>query len=113
MEGPDPRPSQCNNMYIFPGVGLGALVAKATKVTDGMLMAASRAISAMVTPEQEAMGLLLPAMEDIRKVSAVVAVAVAKQAREEGIGRLLNDEELEKTVAKAQWCPHFTAFRAG
>jgi malate dehydrogenase (oxaloacetate-decarboxylating) len=107
------RPSQCNNMYVFPGVGLGALVAKAAKVTDGMLMAASRAISAMVTPEQEAMGLLLPAMEDIRKASAVVAVAVARQAREEGIGRLLNDEELEKSVAKAQWCPHFTAFRAG
>ena len=107
------RSSQCNNMYLFPGVGLGALVAKAAKVTDGMLMAASRAISAMVTPEQEAMGLLLPEMEDIRKASAVVALAVARQAREEGLGRLLNDEELEKRVAKAQWDPHFTPFRAG
>jgi malate dehydrogenase (oxaloacetate-decarboxylating) len=107
------QPSQCNNMYIFPGVGLGALVAKAAKVTDGMLMAASRAISAMVTPEQEAMGLLLPAMEDIRKASALVAVAVAKQAREEGLGRLLNDEELARMVAKAQWEPHFPDFRAG
>ncbi len=107
------RPSQCNNMYIFPGVGLGALVAKASKVTDSMLMAASRAISAMVTPEQEAMGLLLPAMEDIRKASAVVALAVAKQAREEGLGRLLSDEQLEQMIAKAQWNPHFTQFRAG
>ena len=107
------RPSQCNNMYIFPGVGLGALVARAAKVTDGMLLAASRAISAMVTPEQEAMGLLLPAMEDIRKASAVVALAVAKQAREEGLGRRLDDEQLAQIVAKAQWDPHFTAFRAG
>jgi malate dehydrogenase (oxaloacetate-decarboxylating) len=107
------RPSQCNNMYIFPGVGLGALVAKATKVTDAMLMAASRAISAMVTPEQEAQGLLLPAMEDIRQASAAVALAVARQAREEGLGRLLDDDQLEKTVAKAQWEPHFTPFRAG
>jgi len=107
------RPSQCNNMYIFPGVGLGALVARATKVTDSMLMAASRAISALVTPEQEAMGLLLPAMEDIRQASAVVAVAVARQAREEGLGRLLDDEQLAKTVARAQWDPHFTPFRAG
>ena len=112
-QGKTLHPSQCNNMYIFPGVGLGALVAKATKVTDGMLMAASRAISAMVTPEQEAMGLLLPAMEDIRKASAVVALAVAKRAREEGLGRLLDDEQLEKTIAKAQWDPHFTPFRAG
>jgi malate dehydrogenase (oxaloacetate-decarboxylating) len=100
-------------MYIFPGVGLGALVARATKVTDGMLMAASRAISAMVTPQQEAMGLLLPDMEDIRKASAVVAVAVARQAREEGLGRLLDDDQIREAVAKAQWSPHFTAFRAG
>ncbi len=107
------RPSQCNNMYIFPGVGLGALVAKASKVTDSMLMAASRAISAMVTPEQEALGLLLPPMEDIRRASAVVAVAVARQAREEGLGRRLDDDHLAQAVAQAQWEPHFTPFRAG
>ena len=107
------RPSQCNNMYIFPGVGLGALVARASKVTDGMLMAASRAISAMVTPEQEAMGLLLPPMEDIRKASAAVAVAVARRAREEGLGRLMEDDELVRAVGRAQWEPHFVPFRAG
>jgi malate dehydrogenase (oxaloacetate-decarboxylating) len=107
------RSSQCNNMYIFPGVGLGALVSKATRITDSMLLAASRAVSAMVTPEQEAMGLMLPEMEDIRKASEAVALAVAKQAREEGLGRLLTDEELVKMVAKSQWDPHFTPYRAG
>jgi malate dehydrogenase (oxaloacetate-decarboxylating) len=105
--------SQCNNMYIFPGVGLGALVAKAAKVTDGMLMAASRALSALVTPEQEAMGLMLPAMEDIRAVSAKVALAVAKEARDTGLGRVLDDEELEKVVLRAQWDPHFVPYHAG
>ena len=54
--------SQCNNLYIFPGVGLGALVAKAPKVTHGMFLAASRALSALVTPAQEAQGYLLPPM---------------------------------------------------
>ncbi len=107
------RSSQCNNMYIFPGVGLGALVAKASKITDGMLLAASRAISNMVTHEQEAMGLMLPEMEDIRKASAAVALAVARQAREEGLGRRLDDDQLARMVAKAQWEPHFTPFRAG
>ena len=48
--------SQCNNMYIFPGVGLGALVCKASRVPDSMFLAASKAISAFVTPEQEATG---------------------------------------------------------
>ena len=112
-EGRTLRPSQCNNMYIFPGVGLGALVAKASRVTDGMLMAASRAVSGMVTAEQEGMGLLLPEMEEIRKASAAVAVAVARAARDEGLGRQVEDGELERLVARAQWDPHFTPFRAG
>jgi malic enzyme len=100
-------------MYVFPGVGLGALVSKATKVTDAMLLAASRAISAMVTPEQEAMGLMLPEMERIREVSAAVALAVAKEARDSGLGRLLDDAQLAKTIAKAQWDPHFVPYHPG
>jgi malate dehydrogenase (oxaloacetate-decarboxylating) len=59
------------------------------------------------------MGLLLPPMEDIRRASAAVAVAVARQAREEGLGRRLDDSLLEQAVARAQWEPHFTPFRAG
>ncbi len=107
------RSSQCNNMYIFPGVGLGALVAKASRITDSMLLAASRAISEMVTPEQEAQGMMLPEMEDIRRVSTAVAVAVARQAREEGLGRIMDDAAIEEAVARAQWTPHFTPYRAG
>jgi malate dehydrogenase (oxaloacetate-decarboxylating) len=105
--------SQCNNMYIFPGLGLGALVGHASRVTDGMILAASRAISAMVTPEQEAMGLLLPEMKDIRRVSAAVAFAVGKEARDTGLGRLLDDEQLEATILKAQWTPRYAPYRPG
>jgi malate dehydrogenase (oxaloacetate-decarboxylating) len=105
--------SQCNNMYIFPGLGLGALVSHASRVTDEMILAASRAISALVTPEQEAMGLLLPEMRDIRRVSAAVAVAVGKEARDAGLGRLLDDEQLEETVRKAQWTPRYAPYRPG
>jgi malate dehydrogenase (oxaloacetate-decarboxylating) len=105
--------SQCNNMYIFPGVGLGALVCKATRITDSMFLAASKAISAFVTPEQEATGLLLPEMKDIRQVSAAVAKAVSREARDAGLGRLLDDEKLDAIIAKAQWEPHYTAYRPG
>ena len=84
--------SQCNNLYVFPGVGLGALVAKAPKVTHEMFLAASRALSEMVTPEQEARGYLLPPMSDIRAVSRTVAKAVAIEAREAGLGRLIDDD---------------------
>jgi malate dehydrogenase (oxaloacetate-decarboxylating) len=105
--------SQCNNMYIFPGVGLGALVCKATRVTDSMFLAASKAISAYVTPAQEATGLLLPEMKDIRDVSAAVATAVGIEARNAGLGRLLDDEQIAAIVAKAQWDPHYPSYRPG
>ncbi len=105
--------SQCNNMYIFPGLGLGALVAKATKVTDAMFLAGSRAISALITPEQEAQGKLLPEMKDIRHVSAAVAKAVAIEARDSGLGRLVDDRTYERLIARAQWDPQYTPYRPG
>ncbi len=103
--------SQCNNLYIFPGVGLGALVAKAPRVTDAMFLAASRTLSALVTPEQERRGYLLPPMEDIRAISREVAKAVAIEAREAGLGRLVDDATYEKIIARAQWEPRYAPFR--
>ena len=105
---PFPGTSQCNNMYVFPGVGLGALVSNATKVTDGMFLAASRAVSALARD-----GKLLPDLEDIREVSAQVAKAVACEARDAGLGRLLSDEEYGRAVRRAQWQPRYCALRAG
>ena len=105
--------SQCNNLYIFPGVGLGALVAKAPKVTHEMFLAGSRALSAMVTPEQEAQGYLLPPMTDIRRVSRAVAKAVAVEARKSGLGRLLDDAQFEAVIARAQWEPNYAPYRPG
>jgi len=105
--------SQCNNLYVFPGVGLGALVAKAPKVTSGMFMAASRALSSLVTPSQEAQGYLLPPMADIRGVSRAVAKAVALEARDSGLGRLFDDREYEEAVSRAQWEPAYAHYRPG
>ncbi|MGC8916346.1 MAG: NAD-dependent malic enzyme [Thermoanaerobaculum sp.] len=105
--------SQCNNLYVFPGVGLGTLVAKAPKVTDEMFLAASEALSAMVSSEEQAQGLLLPPLTSVRQAALRVAVAVAKKARDQGLGRLLDDRELEDLVAKAQWEPRFVPYRPG
>jgi malate dehydrogenase (oxaloacetate-decarboxylating) len=103
--------SQCNNLYIFPGIGLGALVAKSPKVTDGMFLAASRALSRMVTPAQEAAGHLLPPMQDIRAVSRLVATAVAIEARDSGLGRLLDDPAYAEVITRAQWEPEYAHYR--
>ena len=105
--------SQSNNMFIFPGVGLGALVARAQKVTDQMFVAGAKALSGMVTPEQESKGALLPATKDIREVSFRVARAVATEARDAKLGRTLDDAQLEAVIRKAQWQPRFYPYRPG
>jgi len=105
--------SQCNNLYVFPGVGLGVLVSRALKVTDRMFLAASEALSAMVSPGQREAGVLLPDMDDIRRVSFEVALAVAREARDSGLGRLLDDERLGRLVSRAQWTPHYYPYRPG
>ena len=105
--------SQCNNLYIFPGLGLGALVSHAPRITGRMFLAASKAISRMVRPAQEANGLLLPDMEEIRAVSFQVAKAVATEARNAGLGRMLDDEEYERVIRKAQWEPRYSSYRPG
>jgi malate dehydrogenase (oxaloacetate-decarboxylating) len=101
--------SQCNNMYIFPGVGLGALVSEATRVTSQMMLAASKAVAAMTTADRK----LLPDLSEIPQVSVQVAKAVACEARDSGYGRLMSDDAYEAAIRKAQWKPHYYAFRAG
>lgn len=103
--------SQCNNLYIFPGVGLGALVCHTHKVTDEMFMAASKALSDQVSEKDLKAGQMLPPIQDIREVSAQVALAVAKQARETGLGVRADDETLLKMIHNAMWTPKYLPYR--
>ncbi len=103
--------SQCNNLYIFPGMGLGAIVSQATRVTPSMFAAASGAVSNMVTESQMQDGNLLPPLNDIRDVSFRVALAVAKQARDEGIALIASDERLAELIKGAMWIPRYYPYR--
>jgi len=103
--------SQCNNLYIFPGMGLGALICGTQKVTDEMFMAAAEALSAQVKEKDLAVGNLLPSVKDVRLVSAQVALAVAKQAREQGIGERTSDQELLSKITGAMWNPEYLPYR--
>jgi malate dehydrogenase (oxaloacetate-decarboxylating) len=105
--------AQCNNLYMFPGVGLGALVSQACRVTDRMFICASKALAMMVSEAELERGLLLPGMEAIREVAFTVAKAVAIEARDSGLGLLRSDEELGDLIRKAQWEPHFYPYRPG
>lgn len=103
--------SQCNNLFVFPGIGLGALVSGTSIITDAMFMAASKAVSGMVTSEGLESGQVLPQIKDIRKVSAQVALAVAKVAREAGLGLRADDERLLKMIDYAMWNPKYVPLR--
>jgi malate dehydrogenase (oxaloacetate-decarboxylating) len=105
--------SQCNNLFVFPGVGLGALVGQATRVTNAMFLAASKALSGMVTDDQRSRGLLLPEMHDIREAACRVALAVAIEARDRGFGRRMDDEALAALIRRAQWTPRYYHYKAG
>jgi len=103
--------AQSNNLFIFPGVGLGAIVSGAPKVTDRMFAAGSQALAGMVGAADLKAGWMLPQMKDIREASVQVALAVAKEARDSGLGRRIDDEGLETIVRKAQWTPHYLPYR--
>ncbi|KAI9314283.1 hypothetical protein BX666DRAFT_2054732 [Dichotomocladium elegans] len=79
-------PAQGNNMYIFPGLGLGAILSKSKVVSDNMVYQAAKALAACLTEHERAKGMLYPALQRIRQVSADVAEAVVLQALAEGQG---------------------------
>jgi len=94
---------QCNNVYIFPGVGLGAIVAQAREVTDSMFAAAARALAAQVTEEQLASGALYPPLRDLREITRQIAKAVVVAARDAGVGRPLADDQVEDELDREMW----------
>jgi len=103
--------SQCNNLYVFPGVGLGALVSQVARITHRMFYAASCAISDMVSAEERSRGQLLPPLKDVRKVAFTVALAIAKQARDDGLGMIATDERLADLLQRAMWTPQYYPYR--
>jgi malate dehydrogenase (oxaloacetate-decarboxylating) len=100
-KGTDYAIGQANNALIYPGIGLGTIVSRAERVTDGMLLAAAQAIAAMVDLTRPGAG-LLPEVENLRSVSATVAVAVARRALEDGVAHVdLSDPA--QAVPDAMW----------
>ncbi len=97
---------QANNAFVFPGIGLGTLVAEARRVTDGMLASAARALADEVRDEHLDASSLFPAVANLRRVTARVAAAVVAAARDEGVGRRrIADEAIPGTVGDAMWLP--------
>jgi malic enzyme len=102
---------QANNVFIFPGVGLGALVAEAREVTDAAFMTAAEELAASVSPERLARGGIYPPIGDLRTIARRIAIGVVRRLRDTGYGRQFRDEEIEPAVDHAMWTPDYQPYR--
>ncbi len=102
--------AQCNNSYIFPGVGLALVASQAKRVTNKMMMAAALALSDLAPAVQTGEGRLLPELSTIREVSKHIAKAVIIQAMAEGHANKMNENEIDKLIEETIWTPHYEEF---
>jgi malate dehydrogenase (oxaloacetate-decarboxylating) len=102
--------AQCNNSYIFPGLGLGAIAANATRITNNMMMTSSRAL-AMYSQNDNGDSGLLPPLSKIRDVSKVIAKAVFKQAIADGVALNVPDDIIDKEIEKNFWYPEYRTYK--
>jgi malate dehydrogenase (oxaloacetate-decarboxylating) len=109
--GKTSRIGQCNNSFIFPGVGLGVTVSRATHVSNGMFLAAAQALAEQVSAEDLAQNAVYPRLSIIRDCSHAVAVGVIKRAVQEGHADPSVLVNLEKTVRRAMWFPEYLPIR--
>jgi malate dehydrogenase (oxaloacetate-decarboxylating)(NADP+) len=109
-KGKDFVPGQGNNVYIFPGVGLGAIAARARKVTDGMFLTAAETLASMVTAEELATGNLYPSLKRIREVSGRIALEVAQEVFREGLSRGTQPTDLAAHVESLRFEPDYPLY---
>ena len=105
------RIGQCNNAYIFPGVGLGVIAAQARRVTDAMFIAAARTLSELAPVRHDPSLALVPPLREVREVAKRVAVAVAVQAQRDGVADALSDDELARKIDATMWTPEYLPYR--
>jgi malate dehydrogenase (oxaloacetate-decarboxylating) len=103
--------AQCNNSYIFPGIGLGVIAAKASLVSDEMLMATSATLADASPLAETGQGALLPPLQDIAKLSKKIAFAVGKVAMAQGLALEVSDEVLRERIEKHFWMPEYRPYK--
>jgi malic enzyme len=103
--------SQGNNVYVFPGIGMGAIVSGASKVTDQMLAAAATALADLVHEDELAAGKLYPPLADLRNISRAIARAVALAACDSGVATRMKPEEVDDALNHEIWDLNYPVLR--
>ncbi|MCC6903767.1 MAG: NAD-dependent malic enzyme [Polyangiaceae bacterium] len=101
------RVAQANNVFVFPGVGLGVLATGARFVSDAMFLRAAETLAHCVGERDLADGELYPRQRELRQVARAIAEAVARQARDEGACPELSDDEIVERVGRERWQPEY------
>lgn len=103
--------AQCNNSYIFPGIGLGVVAADIRAITDEMLMLASTILAEESPRANTGKGDLLPPLNDVARLSRKIAFGIAKIAQEQGLALEMSDEVLHSKIEKAFWQPKYRRYK--
>ncbi|HUU85445.1 MAG TPA: NAD-dependent malic enzyme [Phycisphaerae bacterium] len=98
---------QSNNVFIFPGVGLGVIIGEIREVTNEMFEIAARTLAECVTQERLDMGALYPSQNDLRQASAKIAANVIRYASKNHLGRIIPDDQVDDVVAASMWWPEY------
>lgn len=112
FDGRSIRIGQSNNVYVFPGVGLGCLAGEVREVTDSMFTIAAEIVAESVSEEALAAGTLFPRLTELREITFRIACAVAREADALGFGSGIPDDEMEACVSQMMWDPKYPKIEA-
>ncbi len=98
---------QANNVFVFPGVGLGAIISEIQRLDDEIFLVAARTLADLVSEERLEQGALFPAQSELRAVSARLAAAIVRHANDQRLGRAIADEDVDQVVADSTWYPDY------
>ncbi len=104
------RPGQCNNMYIFPALGLAASLGKFIKITDSMFYYAAKKLSETVTQEDLAQRCVFPSLKRIREIESLVATAVLEEGFKLKLARIERPSDILAFVKKNMWYPEYAQY---
>jgi len=107
MPGGAQRIGQANNVFIFPGIGLGTIVSGASEITDGMISASAQALAGSLSDEDLSARCLMPEVSRMWDISGNVAVAVGLQAIEDGVAGKISEDEYRQRIDDYRWVPEY------
>ena len=110
VDGTRREVGQANNVFIFPGIGLGAIAAESRRITDRMFLLAARILARAVSDDRLAGGAIYPPVGDLRAVTREIAIGVAREAVESGLAGIAPEDAIEATIDRAMWWPAYVPY---